>query len=56
MDWKRATQYALQVLIYLNLRGATDPGWVPRWEIAERLRIPRAFWPGYAASWYGLAS
>jgi len=43
MDWKRATQYALQVLIYLNLRGATDPGWVPRWEIAERLRIPRAF-------------
>lgn len=43
MRLKRATQYALQVLIYLNRRGATDPAWVARREIAERLHIPRVF-------------
>lgn len=43
MHLKRATQYAMQVLIYLNLRGATYPGWVARREIAERLNIPRVF-------------
>jgi len=43
MHLKRATQYAVQVLIYLNVRGAVHPGWVARREIAERLHIPRVF-------------
>lgn len=43
MRLKRATQYALRVLVYLTVREETCPGWVSRRELAERLGIPQMF-------------